>query len=95
VTDDEDPWWTAGQVADHLGVSRTSVWRIPHTDLPYKLHGGRGVRRYDPDAVSAFKALHDTGPDSALAGLLAEHSRRLDEHDAALDEIRRRLGDEP
>jgi hypothetical protein len=93
VTDDDDPWWTASRVAEYLGVHRATVARIPRDDLPYAEHGGRGVRRYDPSAVRAFRALHDTSSDASLAGLLAEHSRRLDEHDAALDEIRRRLGE--
>jgi len=95
VTDDADPWWTAGQVAAHLGVHRATVARIPRTDLPYTEHGGRRTRRYDPSAVRAFKALHDTDRDASLAGLLAEHSRRLDAHDAELQAIRDRLGEGP
>jgi len=94
VTDDDPQWWTASQVADYLGAHRSTVARgIPRKDLPYTEHGGRKVRRYDPAAVRAFKALRDVDQDASLAGLLAEHSRRLDEHDAELDEIRRRLGE--
>jgi len=95
VADADDPWWTAGQVAGYLGVHRATVARIPREDLPYTEHGGRAVRRYDPGAVRAFKALHDTDRDASLAGLLAEHSRRLDEHDAELQAIRDRLGEGP
>ena len=95
VTDDDPTWWTAGQVAKYLGVHRATVARISREDLPYAEHGGRRTRRYDPGAIRAFKALHDTSSDASLAGLLAEHSRRLDAHDAELQAIRDRLGEGP
>ena len=86
-------WWTAGQVAVHLGVHRATVARIPRSELPYDTHGGRDVRRYSPDAVRAFAALRSPAPDASLAGLLAEHARRLDGHDIELAGIRERLED--
>lgn len=45
---------TSSEVARELGVSRTTVWRIPRRDLPYRLTPG-GWRRYARSNVTAYR----------------------------------------
>lgn len=46
---------TPGEVAEFLGMHVNSVKRIPPKDLPYFRVGTRGDRRYETDAVIAYK----------------------------------------
>jgi len=87
MPDKEEEWWTAGRVAEELEVHRVSVNRIPREDLPYTEHGGRKVRRYDPEVVRAYAATRTAPPDTSLAGILADHERRLADHERRLNTI--------
>lgn len=49
-------WWTSGQAADCLGVSSMQVknFAVGRHELPYVVLPG-GDRRFDPDAVEAYR----------------------------------------
>jgi hypothetical protein len=74
---DEDRRIKSAAVAQRLGVSRKTVWRIPVAELPYTLSPGGGTRRqrlYLAADVERYRARHGGDPgetDPALAERVA------------------------
>ena len=72
---DEDQWLTASKVAKRLGVSRSSVWRMTLTELPYVLTSG-GQRRYR--LADVMQKAGDPGLEARVT-LLEERVDRLEQ----------------
>lgn len=51
-------WFTSAELAKRWGVSATTVYMIPVTELPFKRFGKgkHPIRRYSPAAVLAFES---------------------------------------
>ncbi len=72
---DNDPWLSASDVADELGVSRSTIWRMDAEQLPYVLTRGK-QRRYRRSDVLRVKGVE------SLADRVARLEHRMDRHEA-------------
>jgi len=95
VTDDAGPeWLPAREVAKILGVERTTVHRIPRSELPYRESPGserrRGRRTYHRDDVERVR-LDRSGQGRSLEDQIAELRRQVAAAAESADETRGRV----